>query len=47
MKERSTGLPVSKSYSWKAPEESYKVVEAAIAASALSSPGVQQKRPKL
>lgn len=43
MKERSTGLPVSKSYSWKAPEESYKGVEAAIAASALSTPGVQQK----
>lgn len=47
MKEMSTGLPVSKSYSWKAPEESYKVFEAAIAASALRSPGVQQKRPKL
>lgn len=47
MKGMSTGLPVFKSYSWKAPEKSYKVIEAAIAASALSTPGVQQKRPKL
>lgn len=39
---KETGLPVSKSYSWKAPKESYKVVRTAIAASALSTSGVQQ-----
>ena len=35
-------VAMSKSYSWKAPEEPYKVARAAIAASALSTSGVQQ-----
>lgn len=34
---KETGLPMSKSYSWKAPEEPCKMVRAAIAASALST----------
>lgn len=39
---KETALPMSKTYSWKAPEEPYKVARAAIAASALSISGVQQ-----
>lgn len=39
---KETGLPLCISYSWKAPEEPYKVVRAAIAASALGTLGAQQ-----
>jgi len=39
---KETGLSVSTAWSWKAPVEIYKLFRAAIAASAVSTPGVQQ-----
>lgn len=43
---KATGLALSISYSWKAPEEPYEVVRAAIAPSALGTSELSSLRPE-